>query len=61
MQIKNAKPIKVGHSFYFTIPKQFINTGIVVLDKLYNISFEESKKEARSLKNDAGRSQRVRR
>ncbi len=40
MKISSAKPVKVGNSYYFTIPKQYINNGIVELDKRYNIDVE---------------------
>lgn len=43
MQIKDVKPIKVGHSFYFTIPKQFITNGLIFESKRYDLIVEESK------------------
>jgi len=45
--IKGAKIVKVGHSYYFTIPKDLINTGLIKIDEFYTwfISGKFKKKE----------------
>ena len=40
--IKDKKPIKVGHSFYFLIPKQYIDNGAIDLDKSYDLDVNEN-------------------
>lgn len=40
VKIKNTQPVKVGNSFYFTIPKQFINNGIIDPKRKYDILFK---------------------
>jgi len=29
LPIKKAKPVGIGNSFYFTIPKQYVNNGVI--------------------------------
>ena len=54
MKISSAKPVKVGNSYYFTIPKQYINNGIVELDKRYNIDVEIDSELGKKILTNAG-------
>lgn len=37
LTLREIKPVKVGHSFYFLIPKPFIDNGIVGVEKKYRL------------------------
>ena len=41
VRIKDAKPMKVGNSFYFLIPKQYIDNETIEVSKKYNIILED--------------------
>lgn len=42
IKITKVKPVKVGNSYYFLIPKQYLNNGIVQADKKYNLMLSNS-------------------
>ncbi len=41
--IKHRKPVKVGNSFYFTIPKQYINNGVIDKKKEYTVIIKNAR------------------
>lgn len=45
MKIKRAKIIKVGNSFYFTVPKQFINNELVNIKKEYDLEVQDARRK----------------
>lgn len=44
IKINKKKPIKVGNSNYFSIPKRYINDGNIKQDQEYDLEVNESKK-----------------
>lgn len=49
LPIKDQKPTKVGNSFYFLIPAQYIGNGAIDIDKEYNLIVSEKKREKSSI------------
>lgn len=43
VEIKNRKPVKVGESYYFTIPKQYIDNGLISIDDKYDLDVDKVK------------------
>ncbi len=43
MKIKKAKPSKVGDSFFFRIPKQYITNEEIDTNKEYDLEVKEAK------------------
>jgi hypothetical protein len=41
MKITEAKPIKIGNSYGFIIPRAFITNGLIDLNRSYSIDIEE--------------------
>jgi len=41
MKIKKSKPSKIGDSFFFRIPKQYINNEEINPDGEYNLEVKE--------------------
>lgn len=37
LPIKNAKPIKIGNSYYFSVPHQYIDNDAVKQNKYYDL------------------------
>jgi len=40
--IDAKKPVKIGNSFYFSIPRVYINNKIIDKDKKYNLNATQS-------------------
>ena len=40
MKIKNTKPKKIGTSYYFLIPKQYLNNAIILQDTAYDLHIQ---------------------
>ena len=43
MKIKKTKPSKIGDSYFFRIPKQYITNEEIDLDKEYNLEVKEAR------------------
>ena len=43
LKIKGKKPVNVGNSFYFLIPKAYFTNEVIEEDKKYDIIIKESK------------------
>lgn len=48
MMFKNVYPVKSGNSYYFTIPKQLIDHGLIDVNNSYDLDVEETKKKGDS-------------
>ena len=42
MKIKDARPIKIGNSHYFNIPKPFIDNEVIDPNKRYNLEISDN-------------------
>lgn len=41
VNIKKIRPIKIGNSYYFRIPKQFVTNGIIDATALHDVEVKE--------------------
>lgn len=42
MQIKYVKPVNIGNSYYFLIPKQYVTNDLIKLDSRYDLQVDKA-------------------